>query len=65
MKVSLRWLKEFVDLPTEDPDELEGALASIGHEVEGFEVLEPGFRGVVVGRVESIDAHPDADRIRV
>ena len=65
MKVSLRWLKEFVDVPTDDPDELESALASIGHEVEGFEVLTPGFRGVVVGKVESIEAHPDADRIRV
>lgn len=65
MKVSLRWLKEFVDLPTEDPDELAEILASIGHEVEGYERLEPQFTGVVVGKVEAIAPHPDADRIRV
>lgn len=65
MKVSLRWLREFVDVPTEDPDELAEILASIGHEVEGYERLEPQFKGVVVGKVSSIAPHPDADRIRV
>lgn len=64
MKVSLRWLKEFVAVPTDDPAELAGVLASIGHEVETYEVMEAPFSGVVVGRVERIEQHPNADRLR-
>ncbi len=64
MKVSLRWLKEFVAVPTDDPAELAEVLASIGHEVEAYELLEPAFSGVVVGRVEHIEQHPNADRLR-
>lgn len=65
MKVSLDWLGELIDLPTRDPAELSHVLAMLGHEVEGVETLEPGWTDVVVARVESVDAHPDADRIRV
>ena len=65
MKVSLNWLREFIDLPEVSPAELAEVLANLGHEVEGFEILEPAFRGVVVGRVESIEAHPNADKIRL
>ncbi|NOY54830.1 MAG: phenylalanine--tRNA ligase subunit beta [Actinobacteria bacterium] len=64
MKVSLRWLKEFVAVPTDDPAELAEVLASVGHEVEGYELLETAFSGVVVGRVEQIERHPNADRLR-
>ncbi|NIA24710.1 MAG: phenylalanine--tRNA ligase subunit beta [Gammaproteobacteria bacterium] len=64
MKVSLRWLKEFVAVPTDDPAELAEVLASLGHEVEGYQRLEAAFSGVVVGRVEQIERHPDADRLR-
>ncbi len=65
MKVSLSWLSEYIDLPTTDPADLADALAGLGHEVEGYEVLEPAFRGVVVGKVLDIQPHPDADKIRV
>lgn len=65
MKVSLRWLEEFVDLPTEDPEELASVLASLGHEVEGYEVLTASFDGILIGRVETVAAHPDADKVRL
>jgi phenylalanyl-tRNA synthetase beta chain len=65
MKVSLRWLQEFIDLPTEDPAELALILDMLGHEIEGYEVLEPGWSDVVVGRVEEISPHPDADKVRI
>lgn len=65
MKISLRWLQEFIDLPTTDPDELAGVLTMLGHVVEGVEMLEAGWQGVSVGRVTEIANHPDADRIRV
>ena len=65
MRVSLNWLRDYIDLPASDPDEIEALLASLGHEVEGIEILERPFTGVEVARVESIRAHPDADKIRL
>jgi len=64
MIVSLRWLREFVDIPDEDPAGLAEVFASLGHEVEGWEVREAPFSGVVVGRVLEIQDHPRADRLR-
>lgn len=64
MRVSLRWLREYLDLPTDDPTEIADVVASLGHEVEGQEVLEAAFSGVVVGRVETVEPHPNADRLR-
>lgn len=65
MKVPLRWLEEFIDLPIDDPAELGLVIDMLGHEVEGYEVLGPEWSDVVVGRVEKIEAHPDADKVRV
>ena len=65
MKVSLSWLREFIDLPTADPAELEKALFSLGHEVEAIERHEPDWSGVSVGRVDGIRPHPSADRVRL
>ena len=65
MKVSRQWLSEFIDLPEGDPETLAASLASLGHEVEGIELLEPQFSGVIVAKVTAIRAHPDADKIRL
>ena len=64
MKVPIRWLADFLDLPTQDPHELERILVSLGHEVESIEEFVPSFEGVVVGQVEEVGPHPAADRIR-
>ncbi|MCB2223918.1 MAG: phenylalanine--tRNA ligase subunit beta [Actinobacteria bacterium] len=65
MIVSLRWLQEYVDLPTEAAEELDDVLNRIGLEVEGWEVLEAGFSGVVVATVTEVVPHPNADKLRV
>ena len=64
MRVPIDWLADFIDLPTRDPHELERILVSLGHEVEGIKEFKPSFEGVIVGRVEEVRPHPDADRIR-
>ena len=64
MRVPVRWLADFLDLPTRDPHELERILVSLGHEVEAIEEFAPSFEGVVVGLVEEVGPHPRADRIR-
>ena len=65
MKVTLDWLGDFVDLPTADPEEITGALESLGHEVEGWEPVRHRFSDVVVGKVLEIAPHPDADKVRL
>jgi phenylalanyl-tRNA synthetase beta chain len=63
--ISLRWIREFVDLPTEDPTEISEALSSLGMEVEGVHHVELAFSGVVVARVLGVRPHPGADRLRL
>lgn len=65
MRVSLRWLQEFIDVPTTDPVELGRVLTMLGHAVDGVEELTVGWEGVEVGRIAGIESHPDADKIRV
>lgn len=65
MRVPLRWLEEFIDLPTTDPDELSHAFDMLGLTTEAVERLEVGWSDVYVGRVDEIAAHPDADKVRV
>lgn len=65
MKLTRSWLDEFVDIPTEDPAELVRDFESLGHEIETWHLIEPEFRGVVVGRVLEVTPHPNADKVRL
>ena len=64
MRISLNWLREFVDLP-ETPDELRVVLDDLGLVVEGIERVGDGLDDVVVARVEEIRPIPGADRVRL
>jgi len=65
MRVSLQWLKEFIDLPSEDPLELGRAFDMLGHAVETVEEFKVEWTGVLVGEVLTVDPHPNADKVRV
>lgn len=65
MKVSVRWLHEFVDLPNDDAEHLDEVLNQLGLEVENWETIEAGFSGVIVAGVTGIVSHPNADKLRV
>ncbi|GIJ51544.1 phenylalanine--tRNA ligase beta subunit [Virgisporangium aliadipatigenens] len=59
MKVSVAWLREYVDLPELSALELERALVKVGLEVEGISDLGSTVEGpLVVGRVESFEPVP-------
>ncbi|MBI2850182.1 MAG: phenylalanine--tRNA ligase subunit beta [Chloroflexi bacterium] len=62
MKISLKWLKEYVDiaLPAE---ELAHKLTMAGFEVEGMRVIGGGWDNVVIGKILAINPHPNADRL--
>ncbi len=65
MKVSLNWLKSYLDIQL-SPEDVGDLLTSIGLEVEGMEVVESikgGLRGVVVGHVTVCGKHPNADKL--
>ncbi len=65
MRVSLEWLKEYVDIAGLSPEEIAAALTNSGLEVESVEYIGPRFEGVVVARVLKLDPHPNADKLRL
>ena len=64
MKFSEQWLREWVN-PQIDTQELMDQITMAGLEVDGFEPVAGQFSGVVVGEVQSVGPHPDADKLRV
>jgi phenylalanyl-tRNA synthetase beta chain len=64
MRISLAWLREWVDVGTDVP-QLAHALTMAGLEIEGIERAGPALEGVVVGEVLSVEKHPDAEKLKV
>ncbi len=62
MKVTLNWLKQYVDFNW-SPEDLAERLTMLGLEVEGVQKLGGEFEGVVVAQVLTRDKHPNADRL--
>jgi phenylalanyl-tRNA synthetase beta chain len=62
MRVSYNWLKEYVKFNL-SPEELAEELTMVGLEVEEVIPRYPKFEGIVVGRVLSVDRHPNADKL--
>ena len=67
MNLSRKWLNEFVDLPlSEYPDRaFAEAMTVSGSKVEVTEDLSATCRKVAVGRVLSMEKHPDSDHMWV
>lgn len=65
MKVSYRWLSDYVDLHGYTAEELAEKLTRSGIEVDAVESRNQGVTQVVVGYVKSKEKHPDADKLNV
>ncbi len=66
MNLSMRWLKEFVDTDENmTPREFSEAMTMSGSKVECYEIEGEKIKNVVVGKVLSIEKHPDADKLVV
>lgn len=66
MLVSLNWLKEFVDLPENiTPSEIGQFLTMSTVEVESVVSQKEAFVQMVVGRVEELKNHPNADNLKI
>ena len=64
MKFSKRWLQAHVPF-AEPTASLCEKLTDAGLEVDGVEPVAEDLAGVVVAAVESVDAHPNADKLKV
>jgi phenylalanyl-tRNA synthetase beta chain len=64
MKFSEKWLREWVDPPVSTEGLVE-QLTMAGLEVDSVEPVAAGLEGLVVGEVLTVEAHPDADKLRV
>ena len=62
MKVTLNWLKQYVDFNW-SPEELTERLTMLGLEVEGVQKISGEFDGIVVAEVITRDKHPNADKL--
>lgn len=67
MTISYKWLSEY--LPENiDPQKLSVILTSIGLEVESLELFEGikgSLEGVIVGYVEEVNQHPNAEKLKI
>ena len=64
MQISESWLREWVN-PALTTQQLGHQLTMAGLEVDAIQAVAPPFNNVFVGEVLSVEAHPQADRLRV
>ncbi len=64
MKISLKWLSQYVQINLL-PSELAEKLTNVGLEVENIEYLSEKYNNFVIGRVLSVNKHPNADKLTV
>ncbi|MGV3486961.1 MAG: phenylalanine--tRNA ligase subunit beta, partial [Tuberibacillus sp.] len=65
MKVSYKWLNEYVDLSGVTPEDLADKITKPGIEVEHVTHLNHGIKNVVVGFVKECQPHPDSDHLNL
>lgn len=66
MKVSLNWVKKYVDLPKEVTEkQIAYDLTLRTVEVESVENTKEKFHDIVVGKILEVNEHPNADKLKV
>jgi phenylalanyl-tRNA synthetase beta chain len=64
MKFSEQWLREWVN-PDISTQELVSQITMAGLEVDGVDPVAASFSGVVLGHIQHVEQHPNADKLRV
>jgi phenylalanyl-tRNA synthetase beta chain len=64
MKVTLNWLKQYVDFDW-SPEQLAERLTMLGLEVEGVHKVGGEFEGIVVAQILTKDSVPGSDKLSV
>jgi len=64
VKVSIKWLKDYVDISLA-PKELAEKLTMAGMEVKSIQTIGGTWENLVVGEVVTLNPHPNADRLKL
>jgi phenylalanyl-tRNA synthetase beta chain len=64
MNLSMKWLSDYIKIYT-TPKEFAQQMTMSGSKVEGYEIIGSDIENVVVGKILSIEKHPDADKLVV
>jgi len=65
MNTSLSWIKMYVPNLDVSVQEYTDAMTLTGTKVEGYEVLDDDLDKIVIGQIDKIERHPDADKLIV
>ena len=65
MNTSLSWIKAYVPGLEATAQEYTDAMTLSGTKVEGYEVLDADLDKIVIGQIDKIEKHPDADKLIV
>lgn len=65
MNLSVKWLKDYVNINNLSIKELTDGLTMSGSKVEGFKKENDKIKKIVVGKIISIEKHPNADKLVV
>ncbi len=65
MNTSLSWIKAYVPELDVTAQEYTDAMTLSGTKVEGYEVLDADLDKIVIGQIDKIEKHPDADKLIV
>lgn len=64
MKAPIKWLKDYVNINVSIKEYID-AMTMSGSKVEGIEDMAGGIENVVVGKIISLEKHPNADKLVV
>ena len=65
MKISLNWLKDYVNIDGIPIEELVDKLTMSGLEVEDYDDQNKKYGCIIIGKVKAVKKHPDADKLTV
>lgn len=65
MNTPLSWIKAYVPELTCTEQEYMDAMTMSGTKVEGYEKFDENLDKIIVGKIEKIEKHPDADKLVV
>ena len=65
MIVTYKWLNDFVDLSNYTPQQIADIFTSIGYEIDEMRNLSRGMEKVVIGKIQKLTRHPNADKLSV
>ena len=63
MNTSLSWIKAYVPELDVTAQEFTDAMTLSGSKVEGFTKMDADLEKIVIGQIQKIERHPDADKL--